>query len=81
MHMNVQAQIATLHQILESTRIAPVQHRRRTDREHNKDNRVMTDNISTIININRASDHEDINRGHRVPHDRNAGAHTSIKSY
>jgi hypothetical protein len=55
--------------------------RRRTDREHNKDNRVMNDNITTTININRASDHEDINRGHRVPHDRNVGACASIKPY
>jgi hypothetical protein len=70
--MNVQAQIATLCHILEATRIAPVMNdRRRKNREYNKDNRVMTDDISTIININRASDHEDINKGHRVPHDRN----------
>jgi hypothetical protein len=58
--------------------------RRRTYREHNKDkkfNNVMAGSISTIINNNRELDHEDINRGHRFPHDRNGGACTSIKSY
>jgi hypothetical protein len=61
--------------------VTNLNNRRRIDREHNKENRVTTNNITTTIEIIIESDHEYICRYHRVPHDRNIGASTRIKSY
>jgi hypothetical protein len=41
--------------------------RRRTDKEHNEDNKVKTDDITTTININKVLDLKDISRGYRFP--------------
>jgi hypothetical protein len=55
--------------------------KRRIERENNKDSIFMINIISTFITISRVLDHEDINKGHRVPHNRNVGVRARIKSY
>jgi hypothetical protein len=55
--------------------------KRRIERENKKEKIFIINILSTFITINRAPKHEDISRGHRVPHNKNAGVHARIKPY
>jgi hypothetical protein len=67
---------------LESNRIVAVRTTNVEQKKRTKTyDRVTINNIATTINIKRALNFQDINRGHRVLHDRNAGAQTSLKPY